>query len=235
MEKNLKNGILYGVGVGPGDPELITLKAKSILEKCRVIACPDTGAGALVALKIVSGVVDMSEKEILPLILPMGQPEEKRWEMYLEAANKVAVPLSKGEDVALINLGDVSIYSTFSNVQQQVMNLGYETRMIPGVPSFVASACALNISLAEGKEPLHIFPGGGDMEEELLAKGTKVIMKSGKKLTRVIAELRERNMLKNAGIVKNCSMEDEELYPHLEGEIPEIDSYFTTLIVKEKK
>ena len=73
------------------------------------------------------------------------------------------------------------------------------------------------------------------MEEELLAKGTKVIMKSGKKLTRVIAELRERNMLKNAGLVKNCSMEDEELYPHLEGGIPEIDSYFTTLIVKEKK
>ncbi len=177
-------GKFYGVSVGPGDPELMTLKAVKIIEKCNGIAAPKTSSGKTVALDIASQVVDMTGKTVITLDMHMTHDRNKLKKIRYEAACKVAEYLKNGENVAMLNIGDVSIYSTFSSVAAEVRTMGFETKAVAGVPSFCAAAAELGISLTEGHQLLTVIPAQNkDAAKLIAADGTKIIMKSGKKLS----------------------------------------------------
>ena len=175
-----KQGVFYAVSVGPGDPELLTRQACRVLGACDVIAAPRTKAGRMLALGIAAGAVDMQGKTILPLDFTMARNEAVREDSYRAAAAAIKAELSVGRDVAMVNLGDVSVYATAYYILERIRADGFETVMCPGVTSFCAVAARLGRSLTRMDEPLHILPGSTDLNNALALPGTKVVMKSGK-------------------------------------------------------
>lgn len=182
----------------------------------------------MLALDIVGGATELEGKIILPLEFTMSADRDILHEAHVRAADLVETHLAAGRDVAMLNIGDVSIYSTFGYLMDILVSRGYETVMIPGVPSFCAAAARLGVSLVSADGPLHILPGG--FAEEL--SGTKVLMKSGKQLPRVIDELKRRGLEKKAAAVQNCGLPAERVCRDLNELSPDA-GYFTTIIVKE--
>ncbi len=226
-----RKGIFYGVGVGPGDPELLTVKALRTLERCPVIAAPQTKSGEMLALDIVRRAAALEGKTILPLFFTMARDKSQQRAAHETAADAIAAHLTAGRDVAMLNLGDVAIYATFGYIMDILRERGYEAVMIPGVPSFCAAAARLGLSLVSGETPLHIVPAGDPASLEL--PGTKVLMKAGKRLPQVREALTARGLLEQAAMVEDCGLPTEKLYSSM-GDVPEAAGYFATVIVKEQ-
>ena len=129
-------GMLYGVGVGPGDPELITKKAERIIRQAAVLAVPDPGRGEKTALNIVGELAD--GKELLTCEAPMVRDHAALDGAYERNADRVCAALDAGKDVAFITLGDPTVYSTYLYLHKKVVARGYDAQIIPGVPSFCA-------------------------------------------------------------------------------------------------
>ena len=226
-------GILYGVGVGPGDPELMTLKAVRLIKENEVIAVPGEKAEDTVAYKIaVQAVPELAEKELLSLHMPMTHDREELERNHEKAAETVISVLEQGKHVIFLTLGDPVIYSTFSYVQKRVEKRGYKTGIVSGITSFCAAGARLNTPLVEWNEPLHVLPAVHRLESDLDQPGTYVLMKSGKKMGQV------KRLLARSGrdvmMVENCGMEQEHVYRGLE-RIPENAGYYSLIIAKEKK
>ncbi len=225
------NGTLYGVGVGPGDPKLLTIKAIETIGHCQVVVAVDSGNGDKTALGIVAEYI--KDKEILTCVSPMTRDEAILTKSHQKAAQDIIDYLNRGIDVCFVTLGDPSIYSTYMYIHRFVMNNGYDTRLIPGVTSFCAVAAELNVSLCEGSTPLHIIPASYDgLEQGLEFSGTKVLMKSGKSLQTVLALLKEKQMAEKSMMVERCGMDGQAIYRNIE-EITNAPGYFSTIIVKE--
>ena len=224
-----KQGVFYAVSVGPGDPELLTRQACRVLEACDVIAAPRMKSGRMLALDIAAGAVAMEGKTILPLTFTMLRDERAREESYRAAAAAVESELAAGRDVAMVNLGDVSVYATAYYILDHIRADGFETVMCPGVTSFCAVAARLGRSLTRMEEPLHILPGSAELDSALALPGTKVIMKSGKAIHEAAAALERRGMAANAGMVADCGLETEQVYTDLR-HLPEEISYFATIV-----
>lgn len=224
-----KQGVFYAVSVGPGDPELLTRQACRVLEVCDVIAAPRTKAGRMLALDIAGGAVDMRGKTILPLDFTMAHDAAVREESYRTAAAAIEAALTAGRDVAMVNLGDVSVYATAYYILERVRSDGFEVVMCPGVTSFCAVAARLGRSLTRMDEPLHILPGSTDLNNALALPGTKVVMKSGKAIHETAEALKRHGLLANAGMVADCGLETEQVYTDLR-QLPEEISYFATIV-----
>lgn len=223
----MKKGVLYGVGVGPGDPELLTLKAVRVLEQCPVICAPRTKDGRMLALEIARQAVDLTGKELLPLDFTMARDKQKQHAAHVQAASLIESRLKTGQDAAMLNLGDVSIYATFTYMREILEARGFSSVMVPGVPSFCAVAARLGESLTAGDEPLHILPANGaGLEEALSLPGTKVLMKSGRQVAKAAALTNGR-----AALVVDCGLPTEAVYRDLAG-APEEPGYFATILVK---
>ena len=239
MEK--KRGTFYGIGVGPGDPELITVKALKIIKSSPIIAAPRTGNGDMVALDIVwrtgvlAGSAEESDKKILAMDFTMDKDPAKRKENYRKNAEAAASYLDNGQDVAMVTLGDVSLYSTVHYIADELISRGYEIIMVPGVPSFSAAAASLTIHLAEMDAPVHIIPSVRNNSDDYLdLPGTKVLMKAGRHLHRTLDELDRRGLLDVTSLAVNCGMDDEILIKKLGDDepLPDKTGYFTTVIVR---
>ena len=229
MEHSKKLGTFYGVGVGPGDPELLTLKAVRVLEACPVLAAPQTASGEMTALSIARQAADLEGKTLLPLYFTMSRDRAKQQEAHRAAADAVRPYLEAGQDVAMAILGDVSIFSTYCYLMDILKAEGFPCVMVPGVPSFCAVAARLGRSLTEANTPLHILPGGGEGPGETLdLPGSKILMKSGKNYPRLLEELERRDWLDRAGMVENCGLPGERVFSSLK-EKPESSGYFTTI------
>ena len=226
----MKRGILYGVGVGPGDPELITRKAQRIIAQAAVLAVPDKGSGEKTALTIAGELAE--GKEILLCDAPMVRDEAALDAAYEANADRVCALLDGGKDVAFLTLGDPTVYSTYLYLHRKVVARGYEAEIIPGVPSFCAAAARLGISLGEQGEALHILPGSYPLEAGLGFSGTRVLMKSGKQ----IGAVKERLLAENCSskMVENCGMPGERVIRRTE-DIPEDAGYYSLIIVKDKE
>ena len=324
-----EKGTFYGIGVGPGDPELITVKALKVIQSCPVIAAPRTGNGDMVALDIVwrTGVLaetaEIAEesdkadetlrgsmkadgaslssasadavnpndsnleeanlfnvgesgrrnpparlshrehsalcapcsctqqeltrastprsaglvpKKILAMDFTMDKDPAKRKENYRKNAEAAARYLENGMDVAMVTLGDVSLYSTVHYIANELSPRGYNIVMIPGVPSFSAAAASLAIPLAEMDAPVHIIPSVRNTSDDYLdLPGTKVLMKAGRHLHRTLDELDRRGLLDVTSLAINCGMDDEILIKKLGDDepLPDKTGYFTTVIVRD--
>lgn len=225
------SGILYGVGVGPGDPDLITYQAVKTIEKAAIIAVPGGGEGERTALAIAEKYI--GDKPVVELDMPMVRDKEILRTKHDEAARILTRYLEEDKDVAFLTLGDPSIYSTYGYLHRRVTELGFEARFIAGVPSFCAAAARLNRTLCEGNEPLHLIPASYDGALAGLEwRGTKVLMKSGKKFKAIKEHLRRTGQIRQAAMVERCGMDGEQVYPNLE-QTDETAEYFSLLVVKE--
>ena len=228
------SGILYGVGVGPGDPELLTLKALRILRESDVIAIPAKSREACVAYQIALGACpELERKELLPIPMPMTKDAAALERSHEAAASAIAEQLEQGRQVAFVTLGDPTVYSTYLYIHRKIAGMGYETAIISGIPSFCAAAARLNQGLVEQAQPLHILPGtyhsaSGDGITAL--RGTKVLMKTGKNMAAVRESILESGQ--EAHLVENCGMPGEAVY-HGAGNFPDNPGYYSLIIVKE--
>ncbi|RDU24533.1 precorrin-2 C(20)-methyltransferase [Anaerosacchariphilus polymeriproducens] len=225
------NGKLYGIGVGPGDPELLTLKALRIIKASHVVAFPGERMKDSVACQIVLQVYkELKEKVLIGITMPMTKDADKLEESHKEGADQIEELLKQGKQVAFLTLGDPTVYSTYLYIHKKIKERGYETEIVSGIPSFCAVSARLNIGLVEKAEALHIIPASYEIEEALDLPGTKVLMKAGKNMKEVKDQLIRRN--KNAVMIEKCGMPDEKIYTSPE-EIPEESSYYSLIIVKE--
>ena len=227
-------GRFYGVGVGPGDPGLMTLGAAEVIRACPVLAVPVSGGETILAREIArQAVPEAAEKELLRLDFPMVRDKDRLRQSHDAAAAQVMAVLDAGKDVAMLNLGDPSLYATYSPIQERVLAAGrYEVITIPGVPSFCAVAARLNRSLTKPHLPVHIIPGGyPGVEEALAAPGTKVLMKAGKEAARIHALLKGRPY--TAQMVTACGLPAEEVWEDL-SQVEGAKSYFSTILIREE-
>ena len=143
-------GKIYGIGVGPGDPELMTLKAVRLIREADVIAIPGKDRESCTAYQIASGAVpEIKDKEIIPAVFPMTKNETVLRESHEAAVQSFTALMDQGKTIAFLTLGDVTIYSTYGYVHQKLLSLGYESILVNGVPSFCAAAAKLGISLGK--------------------------------------------------------------------------------------
>ena len=218
------DGILYGLGVGPGDPELITIKALRIMEKADVIACPARGSDPGTAYQIAEQAYpDVAMKEILLLDFPMDKGDQSI--AHQKAADRLIEKLREGKVVAFLTLGDPAFYSTFSYISDIVRSEGYPVEVISGITSFSAAAARLLISIASGDEPVMITTG-----EVRDFDGTLIVMKAGRNLRALKEELVDSGEM--VYLVENCGMPDERVYSGIPS-IPDQTGYFSTLIIKK--
>ena len=225
-------GTAYGVGVGPGDPELMTQKAVRLIRENDVIAVPGKEAKEAAAYRIAAAMVpEIAEKELVPVWMPMVKDRERIDLEHRKAAKLIEGYLDRGKNVVYLTLGDSTVYCTFSYIQHYLEADGYETRLVSGIPSFCAAAARLNVPLVEWDEPLHVLPAVHRLGEALDAPGNYVLMKSASQMAAV------KDMLRKSGrrvmMVENCSMDTEKLYRDVE-EIPDDAGYFSLIIAKER-
>lgn len=227
----MKTGTLYGIGIGPGDPELLTLKAVRQIRECAVIAVPGKSPRDSVAYRIaVQAVPEIENKKLVAVDMPMTKNRAALDAFFQAGADMLEEYLRAGEDVAFLTLGDVTIYSTYLYLYPRIQERGYATAMINGIPSFCAAAARLNEGLAEGAEEIHIIPATYQTERSLAFPGTKVLMKAGRQMEKVKELLKGANL--TVSMVENCCMEGERVCRSLE-EIGERPGYYSLIIAKE--
>lgn len=226
----MKQGTFYCVGVGPGDPKLMTFLAAETIRKCPVAALPRSGAAENAARQIAAEL--LQGKQLLYCDMPMIRDREKLEQAHQAAARQISSELDQGRDVAFLTLGDPSIYATPMYLHRILRRQGYATRMIPGVPSFCAAAAALDIPLCEGGEVLQIIPASyPDAQAALAAPGNKVLMKSGKQMGAVKDSIDTGRF--DAMAVECCGMEQEKIHRSLDT-LDETSSYFSVVVVKQR-
>lgn len=224
-------GILYGVGVGPGDPELMTLKAVRLIRECRVVAVPGAVPEETVAYQIaVQAAPELKDRELVPVYMPMTHDREEQRRNHEKGARVLEGYLDRGEDVIFLTLGDPTIYSTFSYVQRIVEQHGYQTAMVSGITSFCAAAACVNTPLVIWNEQLHVLPAVHSLEQELSGSGNYVLMKSGRKMKQVKESLAASG--RSVVAVENCGTGQEHIYRGVE-EIPDDAGYYSLIIAKE--
>lgn len=225
-------GKLYGVSVGPGDPELLTLKAVRVLREVDVVAAPNVGGGDQTALGIVAEHV--AGKELLDCSTPMSRDREVTARAYERIADEVCALLDTGKDVAFITLGDATVYSTYFYVHERVTARGYEAEVVPGVTSFCAAAARLGTPLCEADDQLLVVPAGrSSISDALDIPGVKVFMKSGKAFSQLRGELDKRGLLESAQMVQRCGLEGERVYRSL-ADADDESGYLSVAILRDK-
>lgn len=225
-------GIFYGVSTGPGDPELMTLKAVRILKEADVIAAARVMGKQETALEIAKQAVNLDGKKILQLTFSMSGKSEAERKEHEDSIRQIEAFLEAGKNVAMAVLGDVSVYASWQYLSEQIRKDGYQTVMIPGVTSFCAAAAAANTGLTRRELPLHIVPASyGHLEEQMKPEGNYVLMKAGKCTDEIRRVLDEKPGVREVFSIKNCGLPGEVVKDGLLED--EAYGYFTTVIVKE--
>lgn len=223
-----KRGTIYGVGVGPGDPELITQKACRLIQECPVAAVAGTVPEEALAYKIaLAACPELSGKKCIAVEMPMTRDREKLRVCHRAAAACLETILDGGEDICFLTLGDVTLYSSFAYLQDILLADGFSVVTVSGISSVSAAAACLGMPLAIGDVPLSIIPGTQLTAEILRQPGTCVIMKAGRRIKELKGLLRESG--KTVCAVENCGMPTEKIYRSCE-EIPDDAGYFCLLI-----
>ncbi len=239
-KKENKSGTLYAVGVGPGDPELLTIKGKRVLEKVKyVFSATSKREKESLALDIARPFLK-EDSQIVPLVFPMVRNKKILEEAWTSAAKKVLELLGTGSDGAFVTLGDPCTYSTFTYLHRTLISLlpGTKVEIIPGITSFQAAAARVKSPLAEGEESLAVVSGAkGSKEIKRLANHVDnlVIMKAYRHYNKVVDCLDELGLLKGTVAVRRVGLEGESVTEKLRDWDGHTPSYFTLLITKKNR
>lgn len=261
MKQGKQQGHLYLVGVGPGDPELMTYKAVRVLEQTQVWVVPKAKAnGASSALEIASAMVDAVAKEVLEVRFPMkkirlGQDHDPEVQQgWQEAAKIVLARLAQGEDVAFPTLGDPGLYSTSFYLlntleemllvqsqhkqQRQQRQQRIPVAIIPGVTAMSACSAQLHDPLGLGDDVLSVVPAAFDdvrLRDILLQSDAVVLMKVFRRLPAVIALLDELGLTDKAVLLERCGMDGQRVYTDIRKAADKELHYFSTLLIRKKQ
>ena len=228
-----KKGKLIGIGVGPGDTELVTLKAAKVLKSVPVVFSPKSSKEKeSIALSIVRPILeerkDYKRLMIVEPIFPMIENKKELEKIWTSASELIAQYLNTGRDVAFITLGDPSIFSTYSYVQKRLIDK-YEIETIPGITSFTACAAAKNKALVEQNDILTIVPKIDDRLEEILDYSDSIVlMKASRNTSRLESTIEDKKRPKEIYSVQNCTRENEKIIEGFSNEKP----YLTTTIIQ---
>lgn len=226
----------YGIGTGPGDSSLLTVKAVNTLKNIDVLYTPEAKKGGdSLALSIVKEYVPHTV-EIKSRHFPMSIHGEEKIQAWDEVSNEIVNDVKNGKDVGFITLGDPMIYSTYVYVMERIMD-DIEVETIPGISSFSNIASNQNFPLVMDTDPLVVIPC--TMEEERIDEALQkhdciVLMKIYKKINLILEKLEKYDLIDHAILVSNSSQEREVVFKNLRDEdIDEKISYFSTILINK--
>jgi len=225
------SGTFYGVGVGPGDPELLTLKAWRLISQVPVIAYPAANGNDSLARSIAAPFIPEDVIE-LAIAVPMQRERQPAQDAYDVAAQAIANHLDQGRDVAFLCEGDPLFYGSFAYLLGR-LGQNYLTQIVPGIVSITACAAAIGRPLAARNDILKVLPGTLDasrLKEEIAASDAIAIMKVGQHFEKIRAVLSELGLTRRATIIEKATRDDEKITPLAdvpEGERP----YFATILI----
>jgi precorrin-2/cobalt-factor-2 C20-methyltransferase len=237
-------GKLYVIGVGPGDPELLTMKAVHVLNRITLLCVPKgSESGTSLALSVVSSVLNLAETRIIEAHFPMRKTRQdnnkhdlqKLWD---ETVAILTEHLQQGADVAFITLGDPALYSTYFYLHDEIRRRMPELiiEIIPGITSVSAAAALANMPLGLGDEKIAILPAtyGGNLKTILAEFDTVVLMKVHSVFGTILPVLRELNLESNCVYVSRVGMPDERIIYDISTVTENDLTYFSLLIVRRR-
>lgn len=232
-------GTFWGIGVGPGDPELLTLKAHRVLTHSPVICVPKQGFSVDgFAYGIVKGFLDPIQQELLELIFPMTKDIERLRPFWDRNVRAIMERLEAGKDCAFITEGDPLLYSTFTPVFQLLRARHPEVpiRVVPGVSSLSAVAARAMVPLAHGNERLAVIPatyGDKRLRDALEQFDSIALLKINSVFDQVLDLLEELNLVDSAVFVKKASAQEEEIVWDVRSLRGKKLEYLSLLLVKK--
>jgi precorrin-2/cobalt-factor-2 C20-methyltransferase len=234
-------GTLYGVGVGPGAPDLVTLRALDVLRRAPVLALPrGSDHGASIAWQIIRPVLGpVPGQERLVLTFPMAKDPARLVPAWDVAFTAIGERLARGLDVAFATEGDPSLYSTFIYLAREAPRRwpGIAVEVVPGVSSIAAVPAVTGTPLADGQERIAIVPatyGLGDLDDLLARFDTVVLMKIGPELPRIVAALDAAGLLSRAVYVSKATMPEQRIERDLRALPAAREGCFAMVVVSRK-
>lgn len=233
-------GTLYGIGVGPGDPDLIPVKAIKVLAKVDIIfAAASTKNPHSQAVEIARAHLP-ADVELRMLGFPMTKDATEKNAAWRLHAETILAEIAKGRQVAFLAIGDPLTYATYGYVLTQIKQLqpGAPVVTIPGITSFQAAAARINQPLVEGEDSLLILSGvegGQQLREHADAADNVVFLKAYRNIADIAAALEENGMLNNSVAVANCGRENEEIIRDVKGLAKRDPAYWTLVIAKKPR
>ncbi len=227
---SLGTGTLHGIGVGPGDPELMTLKAHRLISAAKVVAYPAPDSGESFARRIAAQVIPASAEEI-PMVVPMTAGRFPAQAVYKEAAERIAGHLGAGTDVAVLCEGDPFFYGSFMYLFARLAD-SFPVEIVPGVSSLNACAAVLKRPLTARNDVLTVLPGplpDTELRAGIEASEAVAILKVGRHLPRIRALLGDMGLTGSAGYIERASLGTEHVSPLAEA--PETAPYFSMILV----
>ncbi|MGS2777606.1 precorrin-2 C(20)-methyltransferase [Robertmurraya sp. GLU-23] len=231
-------GTLYGLGVGPGDPELITVKAFRRLKESPVIAYPKKQRGSKsYAHKIIDVYFQPDEKEMLGLVFPMTKDPEILDKKWSETVELVWEKVQEGKDVAFVTEGDPLLYSTFIHMMRLMQERHPEVpiEVVPGISSFNGAASRLGIALADGDDHIAIVPARDDyetMKKVIQENDCVIFIKVAKVIDVMLHVLRDLDLLHKASVVTKVTSDEEIIWNAAELDGAELE-YLTLMVVRK--
>lgn len=212
----MKPGTLYGLGVGPGDPEWIPVKAVRILAACQHVFVPRARAAADSVALDIARIYLRPDAVVHELTFPMSSDAQVLDASWRQAAEAVCQRLDQGDDAAFLTLGDPLLYSTYIYLLRSVRQLRPEIDVVtvPGITAFSAAAALANTPIGQGKQLVTIVPASDDLdqfERALDRGGTVILMKIGDRLPRVLDVLQARGLLARGVFVARAGMPHQQV------------------------
>jgi len=230
-------GYFYGIGVGPGDPELLTYKAVRILKEVDWVAVPVTGRDKeSTAHRIASRFIN-PECRLIEIDFPMTRDRVRLEQAWQSARKAIQEKLDHGQSSAFLTLGDPMLYSTYIYLYHHLEQAGYPVSTVPGITSFCASAAAAGVPLAFGDEKVALLPGAAAEEltaGQLSVFQTVVFFKAARCYADIVRLLEESGHLKDSTLIVSCGHPGERIITDLRSVSGEELSYFSLIIARKE-
>jgi precorrin-2/cobalt-factor-2 C20-methyltransferase len=231
-------GIFYGVGVGPGDPELLTLKAINVIKEADVIIAPKTEKQENSTALSIAMPFLKADVQIVKLVFPMVLSTETLSDAWENNKNIILELLAAGKKVVFLTLGDPMFYSTYIYVFRLLEKSGYLIQTVPGVTAFCAIGSQLGYPVVEGNDILSIIPAtiSEDKLDKALAMADNVVlMKVYKNFEQVVEKLNRHGLADNAVMISKCGLEDEQVVYNLADVGKQNINYLSTILARRNK
>lgn len=230
-------GTFYGIGVGPGDPDLLTMKAIKVIHEADVIIAPRSEKkGDSTALTIATPHLKPGA-EILNMVFPMVYHSDTLTDAWTENRRVIGELLDAGKNVAFLTLGDPMFYSTYIYVFLLLKDADYLVKTVPGIPAFCAIASQIGYPLVEGDDVLSIVPATADeatVDAIMKASNNVVLMKMSRNFDGIVGKLKENGLAENAVMVTKCGLEDEQIVTDVTGVAAKDVNYLSTILTRRR-
>ena len=233
-----KLGTFYGIGVGPGDPDLLTVKAINAIKEADFLIAPKTEKKeGSVALSIAQPYLK-SDVKIIYQVFPMVKDFAESPEVFIENKNEIMSILRQGKNVAFLTIGDPMFYSTYIYIFKLLSEENVKIETIPGIPAFLAIASSIGRPVAYGNDILTIIPATAQMNEidaALENSNTSVLMKVYKNFEEVVDTLEKHDMACQSTLVSRCGLPDEKIINDISKYKHEKLNYLSTIITRKSE